>query len=156
MRFGCSIINTNAIQNIKRHRKQCEKITMEKSKLLFLNRLSGVNFFISTLCLLLVAFMDMSNGFSEIVYIIVTLFWICLIIGIVVQIFLSVHIRKRKLSVKFKYQIVFYVIALATLILLIVLIFMDIHSVFLVDCCLVISVGTLETVTIIKKERCLK
>lgn len=69
-----------------------------KRKILLLNDISGVFFFISSASLIGIPFLDSCNGFSIAAYFFAGLFWIGLLIGIGLQFIIS--FISKKMSIK--------------------------------------------------------
>ncbi len=63
-------------------------------KLKILNILSGVAFFISSVCLLSIPFLDLKEGFTVTAFVFAGLFWGGLLSGLVLQIILANACRK--------------------------------------------------------------
>lgn len=129
---------------------------MNKKKLLILNRFSGINFFISSVCLLTVPFLNISNGLTVGAYIIASLFWIGFLIGIVCQIFINVKCKKMDIKRKWKNRKIFYIIAAIALLILIIFAAVNVNNIFFAALLLFISIISLELSAVMKKERCLK
>lgn len=67
-----------------------------RRKILVLNDISGVFFFLSTVSLLGIPFLDQSNGLPLIAYFLAGLFWSGLLIGIGLQVLISVMLKRMK------------------------------------------------------------
>lgn len=129
---------------------------MNKKKLLILNRFSGISFFISSVCLLTVPFLNISNGLTVGAYIIASLFWIGFLIGIGCQIFINVKCKKMDIKRKWKNRKIFYIIAAIALLILIIFAAVNVNNIFFAALLLFISIISLELSAVIEKERCLK
>jgi len=67
-----------------------------RRKILVLNNVSGVFFFLSSVSLIGIPFLDQSDGLSLISYFLAGLFWIGLLTGIGIQLAISVMMKKIK------------------------------------------------------------
>lgn len=65
-----------------------------KRKILVLNDISGVFFFLSSVSLVGIPFLDQSDGLPTNAYFLAGLFWIGVLIGIGVQVIISVMLKK--------------------------------------------------------------
>lgn len=65
-----------------------------KRRILAINDISGIFFFLSSASLLGIPLLDLSNGFPNFAYFLAGLFWIGLLIGIGLQIVLSAMSKK--------------------------------------------------------------
>lgn len=75
-----------------------------RRKILVLNNISGVFFFLSSISLLGVPFLDQSNGLPMIAYLLAGLFWIGMLTGIGVQLVISGMMKKMKDKTKRTYK----------------------------------------------------
>lgn len=128
---------------------------MKKKKLFRINRLSGLSFLISSLSLLVIPFLNTGNGLTASAYVIAALFWIGLLLGSGLQIFLSVKCKGMKKK-KWKNQKIFYIVSAAAFILLIILVILRINIMFLIALMLFVSILSIEAASVIKKEMYLK
>ena len=71
---------------------------MKYQKWLLLNRIAGVNFLISSCCLLVIPFLNIHNGMTVSAYIVAALFWI----GFYLHHLLQVKDLNDKLNSRFK------------------------------------------------------
>ena len=67
-----------------------------RRKILVLNNVSGVFFFLSSVSLIGIPFLDQSDGLSLISYFLAGVFWIGLLTGIGIQLAISVMMKKIK------------------------------------------------------------
>ena len=65
-----------------------------KRRILALNDISGVFFFLSSASLFGVPFLDQSNGLPPIAYFLADLFWLGLLIGVGMQLIISAMLKK--------------------------------------------------------------
>jgi len=93
-----------------------------RRKILVLNNISGVFFFLSSVSLLGVPFLDQSNGLPVIAYLLAGLFWIGLLTGIGVQLVISGMMKKMKDKKKRPYKQRKMLIPIAFFVLLFILI----------------------------------
>lgn len=93
-----------------------------RRKILVLNNISGVFFFLSSVSLLGVPFLDQSNGLPTIAYLLAGLFWIGLLTGIGVQLAISGMMKKMKDKKKRTYKQRKMLIPIAFFVLLFILI----------------------------------
>ncbi len=93
-----------------------------RRKILVLNNISGVFFFLSSVSLLGVPFLDQSNGLPVIAYLLAGLFWIGLLTGIGVQLVISGMMKKMKDKKKRPYKRRKMLIPIAFFVLLFILI----------------------------------
>lgn len=128
---------------------------MKRKKLFQINRLSGLSFLISSLSLLVIPFIDIGNGLTASAYIVAACFWIGLLLGFGLQIFLSVKCKDMKKK-KWKNQKIFYIVSAVTFILLIIFVIAKINIMFLIALMLFISILSIEAASVIKKEMYLK
>ena len=93
-----------------------------RRKILVLNNISGVFFFLSSVSLLGVPFLDQSDGLPAIAYLLAGLFWIGLLTGIGVQLVISGMMKKMKDKKKRTYKQRKMLIPIALFVLLFILI----------------------------------
>lgn len=93
-----------------------------RRKILVLNNISGVFFFLSSVSLLGVPFLDQSNRLSSVAYLLAGLFWIGLLVGIGIQIVISAMMKKMKDRKKKVYKQRKMLIPIIALLLLFILI----------------------------------
>lgn len=67
-----------------------------KQKILAVNNISGILFFISSMSLLIFPFLEQENGLPVIAFIIAGIFWICLLFGSALQVLASMMIKRLK------------------------------------------------------------
>lgn len=128
---------------------------MKEKKLKLINRLSGASFLISSLSILVIPFINISDGLTVAAYIVAALFWIGLLLGSGLQIFLSVKCKEMKKK-KWKNQKIFYTVSAVDLILLIIFVILKINIMFLIALMLFIPILSIEAASVIKKEMYLK
>lgn len=128
---------------------------MKEKKLKRINRLSGASFLISSLSMLVIPFINISDGLTVAAYIVAALFWIGLLLGFGLQIFLSVKCKEMKKK-KWKNQKIFYTVSAVAFILLIIFVILKINIMFLIALMLFISILSIEAASVIKKEMYLK
>ena len=93
-----------------------------RRKILVLNNISGVFFFLSSVSLLGIPFLDQSDGLPLISYLLAGLFWIGLLTGIGVQLVISGMMKKMKDKKKRTYKQRKMLIPIALFVLLFILI----------------------------------
>ena len=129
---------------------------MTKRKMRLINRFSFALFLLSSLSLLAIPFLNITDKLPATAYIVASVFWAGILSGIGIQIYLA-RKCKRKLSNKLlKMRDVFYYISAGTLLLLFILSIAGINSLFVVSLCLSIALISVESASIFKREMCLK
>ena len=128
---------------------------MKYQKWLLLNRIAGVNFLISSCCLLVIPFLNIHNGMTVSAYIVAALFWIGLLIGFSMEFFLSVKFKKI-LKKKWKTQKIFYIVSATAFLCMVILTVVQVNDIFWTALSLFFGISALEAATVIKKEKCLK
>ena len=128
---------------------------MKKEKMILINRISGICFLLSSLNLLVIPFLDTTGTLDPLCYIVASLFWSGLLIGLGMQIFLSLKCKKMKKK-KWKNQKLFYIISAVAFIIVILLAILNIDVMFFFSLMLFVSIISLETSVVIKKEMYLK
>lgn len=95
-------------------------------KLKIFNYISAVCFFISSSTLLFIPMIDLEKGFPELAYCLAGVFWILLLLGIILQIFLIKKTRKIKRckSLKLPRKIIISILLLSIFMLFFVLFFL--------------------------------
>lgn len=67
-----------------------------RRKILVLNNISGLFFFLSSVSLLGIPFLDQSNGLPRIAYFLAGIFWTGLLMGIALQVLISAMLKRMK------------------------------------------------------------
>lgn len=129
---------------------------MNTKKLLILNRISGGSFLVSSLCLLVIPFLDISNGMTLLAYITASVFWAGLLAGVIMQLCLYVKCKKISRKKASKKLWLLYAGSVSALLLLIIVTALNFKNIFIVSLLLFISIVFLESAVVVKKERCLK
>ena len=65
-----------------------------KQKILLLNHISAIMFFLSSFSLLGIPFLNLENEIPVSGYLIAVIFWLCLLSGVVLQIFIALMAKK--------------------------------------------------------------
>lgn len=129
---------------------------MRERKMRLLNRISFVAFLLSSSSLLAIPFLNITDKLTVTAYIVASVFWVGLLSGLGIQIFLAKKC-KHKISKKLrKRQNVFYYISAGTLALLLILWIIGISNLIVVSLCLSIALISSESASIFKREMCLK
>lgn len=102
-------------------------------KLKIINYISAVCFFISSSTLLFIPILNLENGFPVLAYFLAGAFWILLLSGITLQIFLIIKTRKIKRCklLKMSRKIILSVLLISIIMLFFVLIFLRANPIVL-------------------------
>ena len=125
-------------------------------KLTLLNTISAVSFFVSSVSLLFIPTLKTDNGLPKSGYIIAFLFWIGLLVGIIIQIVLTIKCKQMHLQCKTKTQRIPLVTAAASFMILLIMVIMKSKNSFAVVGLLFCTVLSLQLSAIIKRKGCLK
>ena len=142
-------------QNIRIELK-IEESKMNNNKFVILNCISGISFVISSISLLAVPFLDISQGLTIIAYAVAIAFWIGLSIGMGIQIFLFIVCKKRNIKSQEKSSKWFYIISGVAWLTFTILSVLRIDYTVLISLLLFVAIVTLELAVVIKRGRCLK
>lgn len=125
-------------------------------KLNTLNIISAVSFFISSFSLLFIPMLKIDGDLPKSSYIIALLFWLGLICGIVVQVYLAIKCRKMNLKSKTKKQRIPLVTAAISFLVLFILVILKSKNNIAVVGFLFCTVLSLQLAAIIKRKECFK
>ncbi len=128
---------------------------MEK-RLNTLNHLSAVTFGVSSLSLLFIPLLKTEGENRNTSYVIALLFWLGLIIGIVLQIYLSLKCKKMHFHSKTKKQRIPLLTAAISFIVFMTLVILKSKNSVLVVAFLFCTMLSLQLAAIIKRKGCLK
>lgn len=125
-------------------------------KLKVLNIISEICFFISSSGLLVIPFLDFEDSLSAAAYIVASLFWGGLILGIIIQIILFVICKKHaKVKMSKTRRIVGVIFFISVIVLIPVLVFWSDNE-FILSINLFLILFSAETYFVIKRMECLK
>lgn len=125
-------------------------------KLRVLNIISEILFFISSSGLLVIPFLDFEDNLSVLAYVVASLFWGGLLLGIIIQIILFVTCKKHTKVKRSKTRRTVGVISLISVIVLIpVMVFCSDNN-FILPINLFLILFSAETYFVIKRMECLK
>jgi len=125
-------------------------------KLKKLNMISAIAFLVSSLSLWFIPFLKFENGMPGVAYLIAALFWIGMILGISLQIFISIKSKKYSSKNSLSKKFVPAVISGVALITLIIQIVLRSRSITLEILSLFIAVLSLQLGIVINRKGCLK
>lgn len=125
-------------------------------KMNLLNLLSAIAFSISSFSLLSIPFINIGDELPKEAYAIAAIFWIGLLIGVIIQLYLSHKCKKMKLHNKLKEHRIPMVISAVSFIMLLLLIILRSQSKIAVIISLFVTTVSLQFTVIIKRKGCLK
>lgn len=125
-------------------------------KLRVLNIISEILFFISSSGLLVIPFLDFEDNLSVLAYVVASLFWGGLLLGIIIQIILFVTCKKYTKVKKLKTRQMVGVIFLISVIVLIPVMFFCSDNDFILPINLFLILFSAETYFVIKRMERLK
>lgn len=125
-------------------------------KLSALNFVSAVSFVISSVSLLFIPLLQLDKGISKVGILIALFFWIGLLCGLFLQIYLALKCKQLNLHSKTKTQRISLVIFVVSFVVLLILIFLKSKNSIMVVGCLFCALLSLESCAIIKRKGCLK
>ena len=120
------------------------------------NLVSAILFFISSVSILFIPFLNTESENKVMVYMTALFFWIGLLIGIGIQIFLKIKCKKMKLICKTKSHRLFYLIAIMALIVYAFLSITKSKNYYIAAGSLFCTFISVQTAVIIKRRGCLK
>ena len=121
-----------------------------------LNSLSAISFAISSLSLLIIPFINTGDGLPKVAYATAAIFWIGLLIGVIIQIYLAHKCKKMELHNKLKEHRIPLAMAVFSFLFLLLLIILRSQSKIAVIICLFATIVSLQFTVIIKRKGCLK
>lgn len=116
------------------------------------NIISAVVFLISSLCLFLIPHIDLTHGLPQRAYIVAAVFWLGLLIGTGLQIYLKIKCQKMKLDRKSGMHRILYVVALLAFVVFIMLVVMRSQNSNAVVGSLFCTIISLQGVSVIKRK----
>lgn len=127
-----------------------------KKRMELLNLVSAVSFFVSSVSVLFIPFLNTESENKVMIYMIALFFWIGLLTGIIIQVFLKIKCQKMKLTCKTKNHKWFYLIATMALIIYIFLPITKSKNYYIATGTLFCTFISVQTAVIIKRRGCLK
>ena len=125
-------------------------------KMRMLNLLSAIAFIISSGSLFAIPFIDIGDELPGIAFVIAAIYWSGLLIGIGLQIFLSVKCKRMSLKKRNGPVRILYAVAAISFVTFIVLAVMRSKSSIAVVSTIFITFISLQGATVIKRKGCLK
>lgn len=131
-----------------------EAVSEMVRRLQIINLISAFAFFLSSFCLLFIPFVNLTDGLPGFAYVIAVIFWIGLLVGIGLQIYLTIRCQKIKITNK-RYRICYVIALLAFAVFGALVAFKNRSSIAVVGSlfCTIIS---LQSAAVIKRRECLK
>lgn len=120
------------------------------------NLISAVAFLTSSLCLFLIPCIDLTDGLPKSAYILAAIFWLGLVVGASLQIYLKIKCQKMKLSSRNSIHRILYVVALLAFSVFLILVVMKSQSSNAVVGSLFCTIISLQSVAVIKRKESLK
>lgn len=121
-----------------------------------INYISAVSFFLSSASLLFIPMLNLDSGLPASAYIVAAAFWIGLLNGACLQIYLSAACKKLKLTSKSKIQRVPLALFILSFVVLLILIISSTKSKAALSVCLFCTLISLQATAIVKRKGFLK
>lgn len=96
-----------------------------KEKILLLNRISVITFFLSSFSILGIPFLKLDNGIPMLGYFIAILFWVGLLTGAVLQVVIAIMAKKIKTEQTHKERWIFVVTAVFLILFILIACFFE-------------------------------
>lgn len=125
-------------------------------KMRIMNFVSAVSFLLSSLCLLFIPFVNLTDGLPRYAYAIAAAFWLGLFVGTILQIYLKIKCRKMKLKNSDRWHKFLYVVALLAFTIFVVLAVLKSRNSIAVVGSLFCAIVSIQSTAIIKRKECLK
>lgn len=125
-------------------------------KLRKLNLISAIMFFVSSFSLLFIPFLKFGDGMPKFAYAIALTFWVGLLLGCGLQIFITIKCKKMHLQKKTKKALIPLCISAIAFLTLLVQILISSGSVLMEIMSLFVMIISLQYAVVITRKGCLK
>lgn len=125
-------------------------------KLQIMNAISAVAFLLSSFCLLFIPFVDLSDGMPGYAYVIAAVFWVGLLVGVSMQVYLKSKCKKLKAISSNKRHRLCYAVALLAFTIFVILAVLKSRSSIAVVGSLFCTIVSLQSAAVLKRKECLK
>lgn len=132
------------------------KSRVDFMKIKALNIISEVLFLVSSLGLLVIPFLDFNDSLSAAAYVVASLFWGGLVLGIIIQIMLSMICKKTAKTKNLKIRRMVGITFLISVIILIPILIFCNDNEFILPINLFLILFSAETYFVLKRMECLK
>ena len=121
-----------------------------------MNFVSAIAFLLSSLCLLFIPFANLTDKLPEYAYVIAAVFWVGLLVGIGLQIYLKSKCKKLKVKSTNKWHRISYAVALLAITIFVILAALKSRSSIAVVGSLFCTIVSLQSAAVLKRRECLK
>lgn len=125
-------------------------------KLQIMNAISAIAFLLSSFCLLFIPFVNLTDGMPGYAYVIAAVFWVGLLVGVSLQIYLKSKCKKLKVKNTQKRFRICYAVALLAFSIFVILAVLKSRSSIAVVGSLFCTIVSLQSAAILKRRECLK
>ncbi|MBQ6943682.1 MAG: hypothetical protein IJN43_05055 [Ruminococcus sp.] len=121
-----------------------------------MNAISAIAFLLSSFCLLFIPFVNLTDGMPGYAYVIAAVFWVGLLVGVSLQIYLKSKCKKLKVKNTQKRFRICYAVALLAFSIFVILAVLKSRSSIAVVGSLFCTIVSLQSAAILKRRECLK
>lgn len=125
-------------------------------KLQIMNAISAIAFLLSSFCLLFIPFVNLTDGMPGYAYVIAAVFWVGLLVGVSLQIYLKSKCKKLKVKSTQKRCRICYAVALLAFSIFVILAVLKSRSSIAVVGSLFCTIVSLQSAAVLKRRECLK
>lgn len=125
-------------------------------KLQIMNAISAIAFLLSSFCLLFIPFVNLTAGMPGYAYVIAAVFWVGLLVGVSLQIYLKSKCKKLKVKNTPKRCRICYAVALIAFCIFVLLAVLKSRSSIAVVGSLFCTIVSLQSAAVLKRRECLK